>query len=62
MKPNLIDKNAIIKFVKNTTFDDSIQLKNNNIIFFNILLILLLIVFILFLIYRYLEKKKYKNI
>ena len=62
MKPNLIDKNAVLQFVQNTIYVDSIQIKNNNIIFFNFLFILLLIIFILFLLYRYLEKKKYKNI
>ena len=61
MKPNLIDKNIIVKIInknekiKNTIYT-SINNKNNN-IYFNLLIILFIILFILFLIYRYLEKK-----
>jgi len=62
MKPNLSDKiiieNIIKKDYKNTIF-----IKNNeNIVFFNFLFILFIIISILFLIFRYLEKKKNINI
>ena len=60
MKPNLINKNIILKAlnenIKNNI--DNISLKpEKNFLFFNFLFILLFILLILFLIYRYLEKK-----
>ena len=65
MKPNLINKNIIIKiFNKNEKVTETIKKKinyENNSIYFNFLIILFFILFILFLIYRYLEKKNKNN-
>ena len=65
MKPNLIDKNIIIKIInKNENITETITKKlnyENNSNYFNFLIILLFILFILFLIYRYLEIKNKNN-
>ena len=55
MKPKLVSKKIILKFLKK---NNSVKLSNeNNIVFFNFLVILFFIFIILFLIYRYLEKR-----
>jgi hypothetical protein len=67
MKPNLSDKNIILKFLNTDNIINNINMQvktDKNNILFNFLLILLFIICILFLIFRYLEKKnkciKYK--
>lgn len=60
MKPNLSNKNIILKFLNRDNITNDINQhvstdKNN--ILFNFLIILLFIICILFLIFRYLEKK-----
>lgn len=60
MKPNLINKNNILQIIKkNSEKCNTIDI-DKNIIFFNFLIIILFIFGILFLIFRYLEKKKNK--
>ena len=62
MKPILTNKNKIYKIIKNTinTKNKNIKIKDNdqNIIFFNFLLIIIFIIGIIFLVFRYYEKKK----
>ena len=61
MKPELINKNYILDIInKNKVNKNSnIIIKNeSNIIFFNFLIIVIIILGILFLFYRYIEKKK----
>ena len=66
MKPNLINKNLVIKsikeecsFIKNNRINN---INDSNNIFFNLLIIFVLIILLLFLMYRYLNKKKYKKV
>jgi hypothetical protein len=64
MKPELINKNYILDIInKNKVNKNSkIIIKNeSNIIFFNFLIISIIILGILFLFYRYIEKKKELN-
>lgn len=62
MKPILTNKNKIYKIIQNTinTKNKNIKIKDNdqNIIFFNFLLIIIFIIGIIFLVFRYYEKKK----
>jgi len=56
MKPNLVNKNHILKMINNIRHE---PINNDkNIMFFNFLIIILFILGILFLIFRYLDKKK----
>ena len=56
MKPNLVNKSNILKIISNINKE---PINNDkNIIFFNFLIIILFILGILFLIFRYLDKKK----
>jgi len=58
MKPNLSDKYIISQILeKNTNFNLLIN-KQNNILYFNFIFILFIILCILFLVFRYLDKKK----
>jgi len=60
MKPNLINKNIILKILNtnniSNNIDKQVNIDKNNILF-NFLIILLFIICLLFLIFRYLEKK-----
>lgn len=56
MKPNLVNKKNIIKIISNIS-QEPIN-NDKNIMFFNFLIIILFILGILFLIFRYLDKKK----
>ena len=62
MKPILTNKNKIYKIIQNTinTKNKNIKIKDNdqNIIFFNFLLIIIFTIGIIFLVFRYYEKKK----
>jgi hypothetical protein len=57
MKPNLVNKNIILKILNENIITKSPLKIEKNFLFFNFLIILLFILLILFLIYRYLEKK-----
>ena len=58
MKPRLSNKKLITNFIdKNKEIINTIDVDKNN-IFFNFLIISFFIVCILFLVFRYLEKKK----
>ena len=64
MKPKLINKNFFLEILNKNNINSSDELlihktindSNNN--FFNFLIMVIFIIGILFLIYRYLEKKK----
>lgn len=56
MKPNLVNKKNILKIISNIS-QEPIN-NDKNIMFFNFLIIILFILGILFLIFRYLDKKK----
>jgi hypothetical protein len=56
MKPNLVNKSDILKIISNINKEPVNN--DKNIIFFNFLIIILFILGILFLIFRYLDKKK----
>jgi hypothetical protein len=56
MRPNLVNRKNIIKFINNI-HQEPIN-NDKNIVFFNFLIIILFILGILFLIFRYLDKKK----
>ena len=61
MKPELINKNYILDIINKNKVNknNNIIIKNeSNIIFFNFLIISIIILGILFLFYRYIEKKK----
>ena len=60
MKPKLLDKDIIYKYIYKNRVLKSNECNDSNINFFNFLLISLFIIGILFLIYRYLDKKKDK--
>ena len=61
MKPRLLNKKIISKLInKNKEVIDTITIDKNN-MFFNFLIISFFILCVLFLIYRYLEKKKEKK-
>jgi uncharacterized BrkB/YihY/UPF0761 family membrane protein len=61
MKPKLSNKKLISNFInKNNKIIDTKHIDKNN-VFFNFLIILFFVLCILFLIYRYLEKKKDKK-
>jgi uncharacterized BrkB/YihY/UPF0761 family membrane protein len=61
MKPKLSNKKLISNFInKNNKIIDTNHIDKNN-IFFNFIIILFFVLCILFLIYRYLEKKKDKK-
>lgn len=57
MKPKLLNKKIIKTFINKDKKDINIEYIDKNNIFFNFLIILFFILCILFLIYRYLEKK-----
>lgn len=57
MKPNLVNKNIILKTLNENIISKGSVKADKNFLFFNFLIILLFILLILFLIYRYLEKK-----
>ena len=57
MKPNLTNKNSILKMI-NINKENIVINNNKNNIFFNCLILLIILIFILFLIFRYIEKKK----
>lgn len=57
MKPNLINKSIILKALDENIINKTSLKPEKNFLFFNFLVILLFILLILFLIYRYLEKK-----
>lgn len=57
MKPKLFNKKIIKTFINKNKKDINIDYIDKNNIFFNFLIILFFILCILFLIYRYLEKK-----
>jgi RsiW-degrading membrane proteinase PrsW (M82 family) len=61
MKPELINKNYILNVIKKTEKNDIFIKNENDIIFFNFLIISIIILGILFLFYRYIEKKKKNN-
>jgi len=61
MKPNLLNKKIIKTFINKNKKDINIECIDKNNIFFNFLIILFFILCILFLIYRYLEKKNNKK-
>lgn len=65
IKPSLLNKKSIIKLIKESNINKSnIEISNETSIisqkniYFNILIILFFIIGILFLCYRYIEKKK----
>lgn len=62
MKPNLTNKAKIYKLIKNKINSNSkigkIIDNDKNIIFFNFLIIIIFVVGIIFLVFRYYEKKK----
>ena len=60
MKPNLSDKNIIYQLFKKKTDNSNLLIKQNNIFFFNFIFILFLIICILFLGFRYIDKKEKK--
>lgn len=57
MKPKLLNKKIIKTFINKNKKDINIEYIDKNNIFFNFLIILFFILCILFLLYRYLEKK-----
>ena len=64
-KPSLLQKKSIIKIIEeNRSNINNLNIINNNYnaekksIYFNLIIILLFIIGILFLVYRYYEKKK----
>jgi uncharacterized membrane protein YvbJ len=57
MKPELINKNYILDII-NKNKKQNIVKNESNIIFFNFIIIVIIILGILFLFYRYIEKKK----
>jgi hypothetical protein len=61
MKPELINKNYVLNIIKKTEKNDIFIKNENDIIFFNFLIISIIILGILFLFYRYIEKKKNNN-
>jgi hypothetical protein len=61
MKPKLLNKKIIKTFINKNKKDINIEYTDKNNIFFNFLIILFFILCILFLIYRYLEKKNNKK-
>jgi hypothetical protein len=61
MKPKLLNKKIIKTFINKNKKDINIEYIDKNNIFFNFLIILFFILCILFLIYRYLEKKNNKK-
>jgi ABC-type multidrug transport system permease subunit len=62
MKPNLINKELMIKNIIKTKKIILLENKKNNSIFFNLIIIFIFILFILFILFRYNEKKKSVNI
>jgi hypothetical protein len=58
MKPNLSDKHIISKLLEKNTHDTALLNKQNDILFFNFIFISFFVVCILFLIFRYIDKKK----
>jgi len=62
MKPNLTNKAKIYKLIKNKIDSNNkigkIIDNDKNIIFFNFLIIIIFVVGIIFLVFRYYEKKK----
>ena len=61
MKPKLLNKKIIKTLVNKNKKNINIEYVDKNNIFFNFLVILFFILCILFLIYRYLEKKNNKK-
>jgi len=61
MKPKLLNKKLISNFINKNKKDINIEYIDKNNIFFNFLIILFFVLCILFLIYRYLEKKNNKK-
>jgi hypothetical protein len=57
MKPELINKNYILDIINKNKKQNIIK-NESNIIFFNFIIIVVIILGILFLFYRYIEKKK----
>ena len=62
MKPNLINKNLMIKNIIKAKKIILSENKKKNSIFFNLIIIFIFILFILFILFRYNEKKKSINI
>ena len=61
MKPKLLNKKIIKTYINKNKKNINIEYIDKNNIFFNFLIILFFILCILFLIYRYLEKKNNKK-
>lgn len=62
IKPNLINKEFIIKVMDKNQIDNNIINNDKNTIFFHFIIILFFILCILFLVFRFLEKNKKNNI
>jgi len=61
MKPSLSNKKIIFELINECKLNKPKQVKIDNSNYFNILVIFLIILSILFLIFRYLEKKNRSN-
>jgi len=61
MKPTLINKNSIMKIISEFKNDKKQVIKIDNTNYFNIVVICLIIILILFLIFRYIDKKNRSN-
>lgn len=62
IKPNLINKDFIIKAMDKIQIDNNVINNDKNTIFFHFIIILFFILCILFLVFRFLEKNKKNNI
>lgn len=62
IKPNLINKDFIIKAMDKIQIDNNVTNNDKNTIFFHFIIILFFILCILFLVFRFLEKNKKNNI
>jgi hypothetical protein len=63
MQPNLINKNRVVKIISEFKKDikTKIPIKIDNTNYFNLVVIFLIIILILFLIFRYIDKKNRSN-
>ncbi len=61
MKPTLINKNSVMKIISEFKNDKKQVIKIDNTNYFNIVVICLIIILILFLIFRYIDKKNRSN-
>ena len=60
MRPDLVNKHNIIKIISNFK-EKKICVKIDNTNYFNLVVIFLIIILILFLIFRYIDKKNKSN-